>query len=155
MHVRHLGHLVLYVRNLQRSLGFYRDLLGLTAKGDTFGGQACVLTSGRTHHELLLLEVGDAPGPATGRRLGLYHVGWCIGDSDTELVAAKRQLEAAGVAIDGMSDHLISRSLYLSDPDGNEVELYVDVTDYDWKHREEWLRQPVRPLRLDDLRLDE
>lgn len=150
MRTRHLGHLVLYVRDLQRSLAFYRDLLGLQAKGETFDGRACMLTGGRTHHELLLLEVGDAPGPLRGRRLGLYHVGWCVGDSDAELAAARRELEAAGVVIEGMSDHWVSHSLYLRDPDGNEVELYVDVPDYDWRHQDEWLHQPVRPLSLED-----
>lgn len=72
-----------------------------------------------------------------------------IGDSDVQLREAKRQLEQAGVAIEGMSDHWVSHSLYLRDPDGNEVELYVDVPDYDWHSRTEWLDEPVRPLALD------
>ena len=148
MRTQHLGHVVLYVRNLQRSLSFYRDLMGLEAAGETFNGRACILSSGRTHHELLLLEVGDAPPPSRGRRIGLYHVGWCIGDSDDDLRAAKAQLEAAGIEIEGMSDHWISHSLYLRDPDGNEIELYVDVPDYDWSTRKEWLHEPVRPLHL-------
>jgi catechol 2,3-dioxygenase len=148
MHTKHLGHVVLYVRDLQRSLAFYRDLMGLKVVGETFNGRACILSSGRTHHELLLLEVGDAPQGPRGRRLGLYHIGWCIGDSDDELRAAKTQLEAAGITIEGMSDHWISHSLYLRDPDDNEVELYVDVPGYDWHERTEWLHQPVRPLDL-------
>ena len=149
MRIRHLGHVVFYVRDLQRSLVFYRDLLGLTSLGETFNGRACMLTSGRTHHELMLLEVGDATPPPSGRHLGLYHVGWCIGDSDDELRAAKERLEAAGVAIVGMSDHWVSHSPYLHDPDGNEIELYVDVPGYDWNNRDEWLHQPVRPLNID------
>ncbi|MCB1864615.1 MAG: VOC family protein [Chromatiales bacterium] len=148
MKTQYLGHVVLYVRDLQRSLAFYRDLLGLRALGETFDGRACMLSSGRTHHELLLLEVGDAPGPARGRRVGLYHIGWCIGDSDAELRQARDELERAGVVIEGMSDHWISHSLYLRDPDGNEIELYVDVPDYDWSTRTEWMNDPVRPLRL-------
>lgn len=148
MRVRHLGHVVLYVRNLQRSLAFYRDLLGLEPQGRLFSDKACMLTSGRTHHELLLLEVGDAPGPLEGRRVGLYHVGWCIGDNDDELREAATRLAEAGIEIEGQSDHWISHSLYLRDPDGNELELYVDVSDYDWHNREEWITQPVRPLKL-------
>ena len=148
MKTQYLGHVVLYVRDLQRSLAFYRDLLGLRALGETFDGRACMLSSGRTHHELLLLEVGDAPGPARGRRVGLYHIGWCIGDSDAELRQARDELERAGVVIEGMSDHWISHSLYLRDPDGNEIELYVDVPYYDWSTRTEWMNDPVRPLRL-------
>jgi catechol 2,3-dioxygenase len=148
MRTQHLGHVVLYVRDLQRSLNFYRDLMGLEAMGETFKGRACILSSGRTHHELLLLEVGDAPMAPQGRRLGLYHVGWCIGESDEDLRAAKAQLDAAGIEIEGMSDHWITHSLYLRDPDGNEIELYVDVPNYDWTKRKEWLHEPVRPLHL-------
>ncbi len=148
MRVHHLGHVVLYVRDLQQSLHFYRDLLGLHASGETFNGRACMLTSGRTHHELLLLEVGDAPEPPRGRRIGLYHIGWCIGDTDDELRVAKKQLENAGIRIEGQSDHWVSHSLYLRDPDGNEVELYVDVPDHDWREHSEWLNEPVRQLNL-------
>ncbi|MEA3202731.1 MAG: catechol 2,3-dioxygenase [Thermoplasmata archaeon] len=66
MHAKELGHVVFYVRDLQASLRFYRDLLGFKAVGEAFGGQAAALSSGRTHHELLLIEVGDAPGPPPG-----------------------------------------------------------------------------------------
>ena len=104
----YLGHVVFYVKNLERSLAFYRDLLGFNVVGRIFSGSAAALTSGRTHHELLLIQVGDAPGPLTGRRLGLYHIGIKVGDSLDELRAAKRELEQAGVEISGMSDHTVS-----------------------------------------------
>src|SRR5438309_3873242 len=77
MQVKELGHLVLYVRNLDRSRRFYRDLLGwkeITVQGKELGFPAAAFSSGRTHHELLLIEVGEdaAPIPRT-RRVGLYH----------------------------------------------------------------------------------
>ena len=144
-----LGHVVLYVRNLQKSLKFYRDLLGLEARGEVFNGRAVMLSGGRTHHELLLLEVGDAPGPLNGHRLGLYHIGWKIGDSLEELKKMKQSIELAGYQITGQSDHWISRSIYLLDPDGNEIEVYVDNVDYDWQNDDRWINQPVKPLRLD------
>ena len=144
----YLGHIVLYVRDLHDSLGFYRDLLGLEVVGEIFSGKAVALTSGRTHHELLLLEVGHAPGPLQGRRLGLYHTGWCIGDSDEELLAMKQRCTDSGVHIVGMSDHTMTHSLYLLDPDDNEVELYVDVKDFDWRNDDSWMQSPVKPLRL-------
>ncbi len=144
-----LGHVVLYVRNLQKSLMFYRDLLGLEAKGEVFNGRAVMLTGGRTHHELLLLEVGEAPGPLSGHRLGLYHIGWKIGDNIKQLKEMKQRVEQAGYQITGQSDHWISLSLYLLDPDGNEIELYVDNPDYDWCNDNKWISEPVRPLNLD------
>jgi catechol 2,3-dioxygenase len=148
MKAHYLGHVVFYVRDLQRSLAFYRDLLGFQEVGRIFGGKAAALTSGRTHHELLLIEVGAAPGPPPGRRLGLYHIGIKIGDSLDELRAAKIDLERAGVSITGMSDHTVSQSLYLADPDGNEVELYVDADPSIWKKNPEAVVAPIKPLRL-------
>ena len=70
MKAHYLGHVVFYVKDLGRSLAFYRDLLGFQEVGRIFNGAAAALTSGRTHHELLLIQVGDAPGPPSGRRRG-------------------------------------------------------------------------------------
>jgi catechol 2,3-dioxygenase len=148
MKAHYLGHVVFYVQDLKRSLAFYRDLLGFSEVGRIFDGRAAALTSGRTHHELLLIEVGAAPGPPPGRRLGLYHIGIKIGDSLNELRAAKRELEQAGVAITGMSDHTVSQSLYLADPDGNEVELYVDADPAIWGKDPAAVLAPIKPLRL-------
>jgi catechol 2,3-dioxygenase len=148
MKAHYLGHVVFYVKDLQQSLSFYRDLLGFKEVGRIFNGAAAALTSGRTHHELLLIQVGDAQGPPTGRRRGLYHIGIKVGDSLDELRAAKTELERAGIAIDGMSDHTVSQSLYLRDPDGNEVELYVDANDSVWKDNPQAVLSPIKPLRL-------
>jgi len=148
MNAQYLGHVVFYVKDLQHSLAFYRDLLGFKEVGQIFDGAAAALTSGRTHHELLLIQVGDAPGPPSGRRRGLYHIGIKIGDSLAELRTAKQELERAGIAIDGMSDHTVSQSLYLRDPDGNEVELYVDADESLWKNDPAAVVSPIKPLRL-------
>lgn len=148
MKAHYLGHVVFYVKDLERSLTFYRDLLGFKEVGRVFNGAAAALTTGRTHHELLLIQVGDAPPPPTGRRLGLYHVGIKIGDSLDELRAAKHELEQAGIEIGGMSDHTVSQSLYLHDPDGNEVELYVDAGESIWKTDPAAVLSPIKPLRL-------
>lgn len=60
----------------------------------------------------------------------------------------RQKLELHSVAIDGISDHTVSQSLYVRDPDGNEMELFVDDPAIDWRHRRDWLEQPVKPLRL-------
>ncbi len=148
MKAHYLGHVVFYVKDLDRSLAFYRDLLGFKEVGRVFGGAAAALTSGRTHHELLLIQVGDAPGPMTGRRRGLYHIGIKIGDSLDELRAAKNELERAGIEIEGMSDHTVSQSLYLHDPDGNEVELYADADESVGKNNPAAAVSPIKPLYL-------
>ncbi len=150
MEVKELGHLVLYVRDLQRSVAFYRDVLGWApVDADAPIRGAAAFTSGRTHHELLLIEVGpDAAAVPQGRRVGLYHFGLKVGDTDDELREALAAVEAAGVPIAGASDHTVTHSLYILDPDGNEIELYIDVPGVDWASQPELMMSPVRPLRL-------
>ncbi len=143
-----LYHAVLYVQDLQRSVEFYRDLLGFIPIGEAFGGKAQAFRGGdhRTHHELLLIEVGDAPHTGRGRRLGLYHLGIKVGDSLQELAAAKQELLRAGVQMVGESDHTVTWSLYILDPDGNELELYCDNPDVDWKTNPEAVMAPIRSI---------
>jgi catechol-2,3-dioxygenase len=139
MEVKELGHVVLYVRDVQRSAAFYRDVLGWRQTQPTEGydraWRAAMFNapSGRTHHELLLIEVGeDAAAQPAGRRLGLYHFGLKIGSTDDELREAHDRLVETGTPILGMSDHTATHSLYIADPDGNEIELYVDVPGVNW-----------------------
>lgn len=153
MEVKELGHIVLYVHDVTRSAAFYRDVLGwrqILPDGDSVAPVAMFSApSGRTHHELLLIEVGpDAAPPPSGRRVGLYHFGLKIGDSDDDLREALTRLEAAGTPILGASDHTVTHSLYIADPDGNEIELYIDVPDVDWRTDPSLIAAPARPLRL-------
>jgi catechol-2,3-dioxygenase len=146
LEVKELGHVVLFVRSLERSVHFYGDVLGFKKIEVPMPG-AAMFSSGRTHHEMLLIEVGEnAPLPARGRRAGLYHIGLKIGDNLDELRTAKAELEAAGVTIVGQSDHYVTNSLYLLDPDGNEVEVYVDVNVEAWKNDPTAVAAPTRPL---------
>lgn len=149
MKTHYLGHIVFYVRNLEESLEFYKGLLGLKRiEGGDLPFRAAALTSGRTHHELLLIEVGDAPGPPPGPRRGFYHAGFKIGDSIDELKKAHDELQAAGVTVKGLSDHTVSKSLYVLDPDGNEIELYVDDPEVDWESDSAAVLSPIKPLDL-------
>jgi catechol-2,3-dioxygenase len=152
MTVRELGHLVLYVHEVRRSAAFYRDVLGWRQvlpepENDPVGVAA--FSSGRTHHELLLIEVGgDAEPIPPGRRVGLYHFGLNVGESDDDLRAALDQVRAAGVTVVGASDHTVTHSVYILDPDGNEIELYVDVPGVDWRAEPALIAAAVRPLKL-------
>jgi catechol 2,3-dioxygenase len=150
MKAHHLGHVVFYVRSIKRSLAFYRDLLGFKLiENGQLDFPAAALTSGRTHHELLLIEVGEsAKGPPPGKRTGLYHIGIKIGDDLETLRKAKKELEEAKVTIVGMSDHTVSQSIYILDPDGNEVEVYVDADPSLWQNRPEAVLSPIKPLLL-------
>ena len=143
-----LGHVVFYVRDLETSVRFYKDAVGLRVVGHIFRGRGALLSGGRTHHELLLLQVGDAAGPLQGKRIGLYHTGWKVGDDIDMLARVRQRVADAGFAIDGIADHTISQSIYLKDPDGNEVELYVDNPGIDWRNDKHWMNEPVKPLDL-------
>ena len=150
MRVKELGHLVLYVADLERSAAFYGEVLGWQAAFPAaLGFPAAAFSSGRTHHELLLIEVGEDAEPISqGRRLGLYHFGLKVGDTDEELREAHDRLVSAGVTIVGTSDHTVTHSLYILDPDGNEIELYIDVAGVDWKADPSLIMAPTRPLAL-------
>ncbi|HVX23483.1 MAG TPA: VOC family protein [Acidimicrobiales bacterium] len=152
MAVKELGHLVLYIRDVRRSADFYRDVLGwrqiIPGPGEAPVGVAA-FSGGRTHHELLLIEVGaDAQAVPAGRRVGLYHFGLKVGDDDDDLREALRRVQAAGATVVGASDHLVTHSVYVEDPDGNEIELYVDVPGVDWRSDPTLIAAPIRPLRL-------
>jgi catechol 2,3-dioxygenase len=150
MEIKELGHIVLYVRNLERSVAFYRDVLGWHQVVPTVPGMpASAFSSGRTHHELLLIEVGEnAAAIPQGRRVGMYHFGLKVGDTDEELREALQRIQEAGVQLAGASDHTVTHSLYIFDPDGNEIELYIDVPGVDWKNNPMAVMAPTKPLAI-------
>lgn len=148
MKIHELGHAVLYVRDLDVSRRFYRDLLGFREIAAQAGAYAA-FSAGRTHHELLLIQVGSTAQPIPeGRRVGLYHLGFKVGTTDDELRDAARELQAAGARIVGASDHSVTHSLYVEDPDGNELELYIDVQPEVWRDDPTAVMAPIKPLRL-------
>jgi catechol 2,3-dioxygenase len=148
MEVKELGHIVLYVRDLEISRRFYRDVLGWKEIAGV-EHQMAMFSSGRTHHELLLIEVGPHAAPIpSGRRVGLYHFGLKVGTLDEELREAYRALEEAGANIVGSADHGVTHSLYITDPDGNEIELYIDVQPETWREDPHAVLAPTRALRL-------
>src|SRR5207245_1936461 len=150
MAIKELGHIVLYVRALERSRRFYGEVLGwheLPSGDRQF--PAAAFSSGRTHHELLLIEVGPEATPIPrGRRLGLYHFGLKVGETDEELRETLAELQKHDVTIVGSSDHGVTHSLYIEDPDGNEIELFIDVQPAVWKEHPEAVFAPIKPLRI-------
>jgi catechol 2,3-dioxygenase len=128
-----IGHVHLKVADLERSLAFYRDVLGFELT-QRFGAQAAFLSAGGYHHHLGLntWESRGGSAPPSGST-GLYHVA-IVYPTRALLADALRRLQKAGVRIEGASDHGVSEAIYLHDPDGNGVELYRD------RPREQWPR---------------
>jgi catechol 2,3-dioxygenase len=157
MRIRELGHVVLYVTDLKKLANFYRDILGFReiarevapqstiARHDAAASTA-LFSSGRTHHELLLIEIGGAVR-RRGIEPGLYHIGFKAADSPQELREVYAHLKKHHVTVVGTADHGITHSIYILDPDGNELELYADVSDA-WKTDAKAILQRVRPLNL-------
>lgn len=130
MKILELGHVVLYVSDLEKSASFYKDILGFNEIHRDF--HIALFSSGRTHHELLLIEVGGEKRPLDRHEPGLYHIGFKVGNSTDDLRKVYEELARNNVTIIGATDHHVTHSLYVLDPDNNELELYADVND-DWK----------------------
>lgn len=145
MEIKELGHVVLYVTNVERSAAFYREVLGF--REIHRDGGAAAFSSGRTHHELLLIGIGGQPRKKTKMEPGLYHVGLKIGDAPQDVVNAYHELQRKGIPIIGTADHTVTHSIYIEDPDGNELELYADVSN-EWKKHPKMVMTPTKELRL-------
>ncbi|GJE55787.1 MULTISPECIES: VOC family protein [Methylobacterium] len=147
-----IGHVHLKVADLERALGFYRGVLGF-ALTQRLGDRAAFVSAGGYHHHIGLntweSAGGEAPAPGT---TGLYHLA-ILYPTRAALADALRRVEAAGIALDGASDHGVSEALYLRDPDGNGVELYRDRPEAEWPRDEGGALQMVtRRLDLAGLR---
>ena len=142
-----IGHVHLKVSNLERSLAFYVGVLGfrVTAR---YGTEAAFIAAGSYHHHIGLntWESLGGPPPAPGTT-GLYHAA-ILYPTRADLADALRRLQAAGIPLTGASAHGVSEALYLSDPDGNGLELYRDLP------VEQWPRNPDGSIEMFTRRLD-
>lgn len=146
-----VGHVHLKVADLERSLRFYRDVLGFTLT-QRFGSQAAFLSAGGYHHHIGLNTWESAGGkpPAPGTT-GLYHVALLYPDRASLADAVLRVLKA-GFQLEGAADHGVSEAIYLRDPDANGVELYRDRPVSEWPRTASGdLAMVTLPLDLDDL----
>lgn len=146
-----IGHVHLKVADLQRSLQFYRDLLGFELT-TMYGDQAAFISAGGYHHHIgLNTWQSKGAGPANPNTVGLYHTA-ILYPTRKDLAAIFKRLVEAGYPLTGASDHGVSEAIYLDDPDGNGVELYWDKPQDQWPSKEDGsLDMYTRPLDLKDL----
>lgn len=146
-----IGHVHLKVADLERALAFYCGVLGFELT-QRYGHAAAFISAGGYHHHIGLntWESSDGLPPPAGTT-GLYHLA-ILYPTRTELADALRRLQAAGVPLDGASDHGVSEALYLRDPDQNGIELYWDRPAEQWPRSGDGrLAMYTRSLDLTDL----
>jgi len=141
-----IGPVVLKVRDLDRSLAFYRDLLGFRVASEMSNVMIFLTATGENHHDLALLRVGDSAPSPLPTAVGLYHVAIQLADWDA--VRSAHEILAERGLLKGTADHGVSRSLYTADPDGNEIELFCDSPREEWEGRVDQA-MTVRPLVFD------
>ncbi len=139
-------HMGLQVRDLDRSLAFYRDLLGFRVSSEMSNVMIFLTATGESHHDLALLRIGDSAPSAAPNAVGLYHAAVQLADWDAVKLAQALLVERG--LLRGTADHGVTRSLYTADPDGNEIELYCDAPREEWEGRVAE-SMTVRPLDLD------
>jgi catechol 2,3-dioxygenase len=143
----HIGHVHLKVADLERSLTFYRDLLGFSVTS-RFGPQAAFLSAGGYHHHIgLNTWQSEGMPPASKRGVGLFHTAIVLPTRRDLAIILQRLLDAKYL-LTGTADHLVSEAIYLDDPDGNGVELYWD------RPRESWSYLPDGSIKMATLQLD-
>lgn len=143
-----VGHIHLTVSDLERALTFYRDLLGFEISA-RYGESAVFLSAGGYHHHIgLNTWAGKDAKPAPNGHTGMYHVAFLY-PSKLELAKVLKKLLDARYPLDGSADHGVSEAIYLRDPDGNGVELYIDRPREEWKVGNDGLVEMVtKPLDL-------
>lgn len=126
-----IGHVHLKVADLDRAIGFYTGVLGFEVQ-QRFGTRAAFLSAGGYHHHIGLNTWESLGGtPAPKGHTGLYHTAFLYPDR-AALADALRRVVDAGIPVDGAADHGVSEAIYVTDPDGNGVELYRDRPQSDW-----------------------
>ncbi|AHY45881.1 putative ring-cleavage extradiol dioxygenase [Rubrobacter radiotolerans] len=138
----HVGRVELTVADIERALGFYRDILGFEVERED--GEARLSADGR---ELVVLRESPGAEPQPEGTTGLYHYAILLPDRPS-LGRVLKRLTSSGYPLWGASDHLVSEALYLDDPDGNGIEIYRD------RPRDEWRTTPDGSLQMATLRLD-
>jgi catechol 2,3-dioxygenase len=141
---KYLGHVNIFVRNVERSQHWYADVLGLHTYDFVPGWAAFMSADLENSHEVAVMEVGeDAPGLQKGQ-VGLNHMAWML-ESLEDLKDLYQRLQEKKIPIEHVSDHGISLGIYFRDLDGNGIEVYYELPRSQWYREEKIFSRKDRP----------
>jgi catechol 2,3-dioxygenase len=132
MAIQRTGHVAIRVRDLDTAKRFYGDILGMQL-GMEIPGQGLFFRFNNYHHDLAVFKARDGAEPASKNHAGVAHIALVADDFETVL-AMYRRLRESGVPVSRTIDHGATKSIYFSDPDGIELEIYCEVPEFDWRH---------------------
>lgn len=147
MAIKRVGHVVLKMRDLDRAKEFYIGALGMKISSESERG--IFFRFGDYHHDIAVFKVSEKADLPKEDQVGLVHVALVV-DSVATLKRLNTELQEKGVTVMGGLDHGMTKSLYIKDPDGNAIELYAEVPDYDWRTNNDFIGD-VKPLDIDSL----
>ena len=130
MAIKRVGHVVLKVRDLEKAKKFYVDFLGMKI-GNENPQRGMFLRFNDYHHDIAIFKTGDDAESPKDNQVGLVHVA-LICDDDQTVKGFYDKAKAMGIEVTGQTDHDITHSMYVKDPEGNTIEIYAD-TPYDWQ----------------------
>jgi catechol 2,3-dioxygenase len=134
IHPERIAHVVIKVRDLERSRQFYTEILGMQVMKDVPQIGAVFLSfNGRDHHEVALFQIGPQAEAPRGNQIGLLHFAFRL-RSEEELRAAYQEFKEKGVPVSFTVNHGVTKSVYFHDPDGNELEVYCDNPPEEYVH---------------------
>ncbi|MPZ47929.1 MAG: VOC family protein [Dehalococcoidia bacterium] len=146
MGIQRVGHAVIRMRDLEKAKWFYHEVLGMEIGAETDLG--IFFRFGNYHHDLAVFYAAPDGALPNGTEVGLDHLA-LLADNIESVRAIYDRAKAMGVEVVGSADHAITRSLYLRDPEGNKIEVYVDVPEYNW--REEGMGGILLPFDIEDI----
>lgn len=147
MGIQRVGHAVLKVRDMEVSKQFYVGVLGMKISSES--SHATFFRFNDYHHDIGVFKVSENAQPALADQVGLLHIALVV-DSKEALIETYKDLQAKGVKVESTLDHGMTNSLYIYDPDGNAIEIYCEVPDYDWRTNNDFVGY-LKPLDIETL----
>ncbi len=147
MGIQRVGHAVLKVCDMEASKQFYVGVLGMKISSES--PHATFFRFNEYHHDIGVFKVSENAQPAQADQVGLFHIALVV-DSQESLVEIYRDLKAKGVKVEAALDHGMTRSIYVYDPDGNAIEIYCEVPEYDWRANDDFVGF-LKPIDLETL----